>query len=395
MTRRLTFLFALAGGAAVANLYWAQPLLDFIARDLHASATSAGWLVTATQVGYAAGILLVVPLGDVANRRRLIPAMMACAAVALVGCALAPSFALLLIAITVLGLTTVAGQLLTPLAGDLADDGQRGQVVGIVVSGILTGILVSRTLSGLIADAAGWRAVFAAAAAADVVFAIVLYRVIPPLAPKTRLPYPALIASVAVVIRRERALRWTMVLGATGFGVFTMFWTALTFLLSAPPFSYPVSVIGLFGLAGLAGALAAQRSGRLHDRGWSLPATGAAWALALVAFVVAAVAGRTVAGVLIAIVLLDIAIQSANILNQSRLFAISGEARSRLNTAYITGNFIGGAIGSAAASVLWSADGWTAVSTTGAALSCFALAVWAAGRRGPLAVASDWARANR
>lgn len=137
-----------------------------------------------------------------------------------------------------------------------------------MVSGILTGILVSRTLSGLI-------------------------------------------ASVAAVIRRERALRWTMTLGAIGFGVFTMFRTALTFLLSAPPFAYPVSVIGLFGLAGLAGALAAQRSGRLHDRGWSLPATGAAWALALVAFVVAAVAGRTVAGVLVAIVLLDIAIQSA------------------------------------------------------------------------------------
>ena len=227
---------------------------------------------------------------------------------------------------------------------------------------------------------------FAVAAAADVVFAIVLYRAIPPLAPKAQLPYPALIGSVGAVIRRERALRWTMVLGATGFGVFTMFWTALTFLLSAPPFSYPVSVIGLFGLAGLAGALAAQRSGRLHDRGWSLPATGAAWALALVAFVVAAVAGRTVAGVLVAIVLLDIAIQSANILNQSRLFTISGEARSRLNTAYITGNFIGGAIGSAAASVLWSAGGWTAVSITAAALSCFALAVWAAGRRGPLVV---------
>jgi predicted MFS family arabinose efflux permease len=213
--------------------------------------------------------------------------------------------------------------------------------------------------------------------------------VIPPLAPKARLPYPALIASVAAVIRRERALRWTMVLGATGFGVFTMFWTALTFLLSAPPFAYPVSVIGLFGLAGLAGALAAQRSGRLHDRGWSLPATGAAWALALVAFVVAAVSGRTVAGVLVAIVLLDIAIQSANILNQSRLFTLSGEARSRLNTAYIAGNFIGGAIGSAAASVLWSAGGWTAVSITAVALSCFALAVWAAGRRGPLVVASD------
>jgi predicted MFS family arabinose efflux permease len=386
VTRKLTFLFAAAAGAAVANLYWAQPLLDFIARDLHASTASAGWLVTATQVGYAAGILLVVPLGDVLSRRRLIPAMMACAAVALVGCAVAPSFGVLLVAITVLGVTTVAGQLLTPLAGDLADDAQRGRVVGIVVSGLLTGILLSRTLSGLIADAAGWRTVFAVAAAVDVAFAIVLFRVIPPLAPKARLSYPALIASVGAVIRRERALRWTMALGATGFGVFTMFWTALTFLLSAPPFSYPVSVIGLFGLAGLAGALAAQRSGRLHDRGWSVPATGASWALALVAFIVAAVAGRTVAGLLVAIVALDIAIQSANILNQSRLFAISGEARSRLNTAYIAGNFIGGAIGSAAATALWSAGGWTAVTITAAGLSCLALAIWAAGRRGPLVV---------
>jgi predicted MFS family arabinose efflux permease len=169
--------------------------------------------------------------------------------------------------------------------------------------------------------------------------------------------------------------------------VFTMFWTALTFLLSAPPFSYPVSVIGLFGLAGLAGAIAAQRAGRLHDRGWSLPATGAGWALALAAFIVATFAGRSVAGVLVAVVLLDIAVQGVNILNQTRLFAISRQARSRLNTAFVTGNFIGGAIGSAAAALLWSAGGWTAVTTAGVALSCFGLAVWAAGRRGPLVTA--------
>ena len=144
-----------------------------------------------------------------------------------------------------------------------------------------------------------------------------------------------------------------------------MFWTALTFLLSAPPFSYPVSVIGLFGLAGLAGAITAQRAGRLHDRGWSLPATGAGWALALAAFIVAAFAGHSVAGVLIAIVLLDIAIQGVNILNQTRLFALSDQARSRLNTAFVTGNFIGGAIGSGAAALLWSAGGWTAITSTG------------------------------
>lgn len=384
MTRRLTWLFAVASGAAVGNLYWAQPLLDFIAQDLHASAGTAGWLVTATQVGYAAGILFIVPLGDVRNRRRLVPVMMLCAAVALTLCALAPSMGLLLLAITVLGITTVAGQLLAPLAGDLADEADRGRVVGIVVSGILTGILVSRTISGLVADAAGWRTIFAAAAAADVLFAILLYRAIPDQAPKTSMPYPTLIASVGEVVRRERTVRWTLVLGSTGFCVFTLFWTSLTFLLSGPPFRYPVSVIGLFGLAGLAGAVAAQRAGRLHDRGWSLPVTGAAWALALVAFVVADLAAHSVVLLVVAIVLLDIAVQALNILNQTRLFAVSEEARSRLNTAFVTSNFIGGAIGSGAATVLWSAGGWSAVTVAGAALCTFALAVWTAGRRSAL-----------
>jgi predicted MFS family arabinose efflux permease len=386
MTRKLTFLFAVAGGAAVGNLYWAQPLLDFIAEDLHASTENAGWLVTATQIGYAIGILLIVPLGDVVNRRRLIPVMMLCSAVALMACALAPSLGVLLAASVLLGLTTVAGQILTPLAGDLAADADRGRVVGIVASGILTGILVSRTISGLVADAAGWRTIFAAAAVAAVGFAILLYRVIPPLAPKARLPYPALIASVGTVIARERTVRWTLVLGATGFAMFTLFWTSLTFRLSAEPFSYPVSVIGLFGLAGLAGAIAAQRAGRLHDRGWSLPATGVALTCVLVAFAIAGFAGGSVVLLLIAIVILDVAIQALNILHQSRMFAISRDERSRLNTAFVTSNFIGGAFGSAAASLLWSAGGWDAVTGAGAILSAIALAVWAVGRRSALVV---------
>jgi len=190
MTRGLTLLFAVAGGVAVGNLYLAQPLLDLIARDLGASTASAGWLVTATQIGYAAGILLIVPLGDVRNRQHLVPTMMLCASAALTLCAVAPSMGVLLIAIFIVGVTTVAGQILAPLAGDLADAATRGRVVGIVVSGILTGILVSRTLSGLIADAAGWRVVFATAAVAGVILAGLVFRAIPPLPPKTRMEYP-------------------------------------------------------------------------------------------------------------------------------------------------------------------------------------------------------------
>ncbi|WP_270889021.1 MFS transporter [Pedococcus sp. 5OH_020] len=384
MTRRRTFLFAAAGGAAVGNLYWSQPLLELIAKDLHASPATAGWLVTATQVGYAVGILFIVPLGDVLDRRRLIPVMMLCAAAALAACAVSPSFTVLLTAITALGLTTVAGQILTPLAGDLADPDDRGRVVGTVMSGILTGILASRTISGLVAGVAGWRAIFVAAAVVTVVCALLVYLSVPPLARKAHLPYPALIASVGSVVMGARTVRWTLVLSATGFAVFTMFWTSLTFLLSAPPFSYPVSVIGLFGLAGLAGAVTARRAGLLHDRGWSLPGTGAAWVLVLLSFVLAAFAQRSVVLVLVVVVALDVGLQAMGILNQLRVFAVSHEARSRLNTAYVTVNFVGGAMGSAASALLWSVGGWTAVTTAGIVLSLAALLVWAIGRRGPL-----------
>ncbi|WBB69201.1 MFS transporter [Micromonospora sp. WMMD812] len=386
MSCRLTLLFALAAGAAIGNLYWAQPLLGFIAGDLRAATATAGWLVTATQVGYAVGVLLLVPLGDVLDRRRFVPVMLLASAAALLLCALAPSIGVLLLALGVLGVTTISGQLLTPLAGDLAGDTHRGRVVGVVGSGTLTGILASRTISGFVASAAGWRGIFALAAVVAVLLAVLLYRAIPPLAPRTRMPYPQVIASVGAVVMRERAARWTLVLGATGFAVFSLFWTALTFLLSCPPFRYPVAVIGVFGLAGLAGVLSGLHGGRLHDRGWSLPATGAAWVVALGAFVVAAFAGRSVALIIIAIIMIDVALQTQALLNRARLFALSHEARSRLNTALATGNFIGAAIGSAAATTLWSAGGWTAVTITGTALCCFALAVWALGRRGPLVI---------
>ena len=384
--RGLTFLFAVAGGAAVGNLYWAQPLLDLIARDLGESTTRAGWLVTTTQLGYALGILLVVPLGDVTNRRRLVPLALLAAAVALALCAVAPTFGFLVAALGLVGLLTVGGQLLTPLAGDLATDADRGAVVGTVVSGILTGILLSRTVSGFVADAFGWRSIYVGAAVLDVLLAVLLWRAIPDLEPKARVRYPALIKSVFTAIRRERVVRWTLVLAGLGFALFTMFWTSLTFLLSGDPFHYSVSLIGLFGLVGLVGAVAAQRAGRLHDAGWSVRASGIGWAVVVVAFGVAAVGGRSVVLVVVAILLLDVAIQGISILNQTRMFAVSGEARSRLNTAFVTNNFVWGAGGSVLATVLWGAGGWTAVTLCGAGLAVVALVVWAFGRRGPLVV---------
>jgi predicted MFS family arabinose efflux permease len=386
MTTGRTLLFAVGGGAAVGNLYWAQPLLDEIAADLHASSSLAGLLVTVTQVGYALGILLVVPLGDVLDRRRLVPGVLVASAVALLLASVAPSFGVLLGALGLVGLTTVAGQLLTPLAGDLADPAARGRVVGTVASGMLTGILVSRTVSGLVAQVAGWRAIYVVSAVAALVLAVLLRRAIPHLERRDRVPYPRLIGSVFRAVAHHRSVQVTLLLGASAFAVFTMFWTALTFLLSAAPFGYSPAAIGLVGLAGLAGAVAAQRVGRLHDRGLSVPVTGAALALGLVSLVVAGLGGRSIVVVLVAVVLLDVGVQAANVLNQTRLFAIDPAARSRLNTAFVTGNFIGGAVGSALASVLWGLGGWTAVTIGGAVLFGFALTVWAVHRRGALAL---------
>jgi predicted MFS family arabinose efflux permease len=385
ITRGLTLLLAVMGGIAVGNLYWAQPLLHLIADDLHVTTSTAGSLVTATQIGYAVGILLIVPLGDALNRRRLIPLMLLISAVALVAVAVAPTFGLLLGAITLMGLTTVAGQVAIPLAGDLADDRSRGRVVSTVTAGFLAGTLISRTISGLVAQGAGWRTIYVAAAVVSIVLAYLSYRSIPSLPPRARVAYPALLASVGAVLRQHRVVRWTLALSALQFSLFMLFWTSLTSLLSGAPYDYPVIVIGLFSLLGLPGVLAAQRTGRVHDRGWSLHATGMGWALMLVSFALLAFAAHSLVVLGVGIVLLHLAIFPLNVLISTRLFSLVPEGRSRVNTALIVVNFVAGAIGSAFAGVLWSAGGWTAIAVTAVVLSAVGLAVWAIGRRGPLA----------
>ncbi|WP_435616170.1 MFS transporter [Streptomyces coelicoflavus] len=323
----------------------------------------------------------MAPLGDVLNRRRLIPLILSLSAVTLLSAALAPSFAVLLTALGGVGLTTVGAQLLTPLASELAEPERRGRVVGAVASGSLIGILLSRTISGFVADLLGWRAIYVIAAAIRLLLAGVLCTVIPPLAPREPVAYPRLLASVFTTVAHHRAAAPTLAICAASFAVFSMFWTSLTHLLTAPPFSFSVSQVGLLGLAGLAGALAARRTGALHDRGWSVPATGLALTL-LVLSLAAAWAGRnSIVALVVVVIALDIAAQSILVLGQTRLFALPGAARSRLNTAFVVSNFLGGALGSAIAGPLWSAGGWAAIMTASLAITLAGLTVWSLTRR--------------
>ncbi|MFD0482608.1 MFS transporter [Kineococcus sp. GCM10028916] len=381
MTPARTLLFAIASGTAVANLYWSQPLLEEIGRSLGVSNAKAGTLLTVTQVGYALGILLVVPLGDVLDRRGLVPIVLTVSAVALGLVAAVPGFPLVLGALGLVGCTTVSAQILGPLAGDLAEPDQRGRVVGTVVSGGLIGILLSRTIAGVVADLAGWRSIYAVAAVAALLLAVALRRAIPELPTRPGVPYPRLIASVFTQVRRRPSAQVTIVLSVVNFGVFTMFWTALTYLLSAEPYSYSLSTIGLVGVAGLLGALAARGVGRLHDRGWSVPANGFTLTLALLSMAAAGRFGHHVIALLVTIVVFDVAVQGTNVLSQTRLFAAAPEARSRLNTALVTANFVGAACGSAVAGVLWRAGGWNAVTLAGVIAYGVALLVWVVARR--------------
>jgi predicted MFS family arabinose efflux permease len=376
LDRRVVLLLAVACGASVANLYYAQPLLDVIARDLGVSSGAAGLLVTASQVGYAAGLVFLVPLGDLLDRRRMVSRMLVVTAVGLGVAAAAPSFAVLAAAIAVVGVTSVVAQVLVPLAGTLAAEHERGKVVGDVMSGLLLGILLARTAAGLIAEVGGWRTVYVVGAVLMVVLAVVLARALPPTPPVTDLRYRDLLRSVGALVRDEPVLRRRMVYGAAGMASFSVLWTAIAFLLSDDPYNYSEGTIGLFGLAGLMGAGAAQGAGRLNDRGHGHAATGVFLLIIAAAWGLIAMGASSLAALIVGIVLLDLGIQGQHILNQSTIYTLDAEARSRLTTAYMTSNFTWAALGSAGASWAWSAGGWGAVSALGVGLSLIALAAW-------------------
>jgi predicted MFS family arabinose efflux permease len=290
--------------------------------------------------------------------------------------AAAPSFALFAIAVAALGVTAVLAQIIVAMSSSLAGDHERGGVVGTVMSGLLIGILVARTISGVVAQLLGWRLIFVLAAVAMVALAGVLRWALPEVPVTERLRYPALLGTVLHLIRDEPLLRQRMLLGATAFGCFSVLWTSVAFLLSGPPYHYGSAVIGLFGLAGLAGALAAPVAGRLSDRGRGRAAMSGSILLLLLSWGLLAFGKTSVIPLIAGIVVLDLGAQAMHISNQSAVYSLHGQARSRLTTAYMVAYFSGGVALSAATSVLYSSGGWGAVCALGAGTAAVGLITW-------------------
>ncbi|MFD3580285.1 MFS transporter [Streptomyces sp. NPDC058644] len=384
LSRGVVMLFAVACGAAVANVYFSQPLLVTMGHDLAMSPALVGSVVTLTHVGYGLGLFLLVPLGDVVDRRRLIVAQLLLLVAALAVVALAHSAAILLAGMAAVGLLAVVTQTLVAFAASLAPADGRGRVVGLVTSGVVIGILLARTASGLVADLAGWRAVYVASASLTALLALVLYRVLPRPndrghhgdAPPTTLRYGQLLRSTVTLFARERLLRLRALFGLLIFAAFSTLWSSVALPLSEAPYFLSHSAIGALGLIGVVGALAATVAGRLNDRGLSRRTTGIALALLAASWLPLAFTRSSLWALAVGVILLDLAVQAVHVTNQTLIYALHPEAGSRLIGGYMVFYSIGSATGAIAATSLYAVAGWGAVCALGAAFSCLGLVLW-------------------
>ena len=342
----LILLMSVATGLAVASNYYAQPLLDTIARAFDLSASSAGFIVTAAQLGYAAGLLFLVPLGDMFERRMLIVSMTLLAAGGMLITASSQSLTMMIIGTALTGLFSVVAQILVPLAATLASPEKRGKVVGTIMSGLLLGILLARTVAGLLASLGGWRTVYWVASVLMLIMALALWRGLPKVKQENHLNYPQLLASVFSLFTRDKLLRTRAILGCLTFANFSILWTSMAFLLAAPPFNYSEGVIGLFGLAGAAGALGARPAGGLADKGKSHMTTSAGLVLLLLSWAAIWYGHVSVLALIVGILVLDLTVQGVHITNQTVIYRVKPDARNRLTAGYMTSYFIGGAAGS-------------------------------------------------
>ncbi|MBA6065644.1 MFS transporter [Pseudomonas mosselii] len=388
--RALILLMATATGLAVASNYYAQPLLHSIAQQFGLSTASAGTIVIAAQLSYGAGLLLLAPLGDLFEQRRLIVTMVLIATAGLVISACAPSLPWLLLGTALTGLFSVVAQVLVPMAAALSAPEQRGRAVGTLMSGLLLGILLARTAAGFMAELGGWRSIYVLAAVLMAISALALYRSLPRHHSHAGLKYPALIGSVFRLFVEEPVLRLRSLLGLLAFSLFALFWTPLAFLLSNAPYHYSDAVIGLFGLAGAIGALAANWAGRLADRGKGPLGTTVGLVALLLSWVPLGFAQQSLVALLVGVLLLDLAVQLVHVSNQNAVIVLRPEARTRLNAGYITCYFIGGALGSLLGTQLFEVHGWDGIVVAGLVIGALALVVWglAERKRGKLVVAA-------
>ncbi len=367
---------AVATGLAVACNYFNQPLLPTIALELRLTAAKAGSIVTTAQLGYAVGLLFIVPLGDLFERRRLIVIMTLLSAAGLLTTALAPTMTMVLVGTALTGVVSVVAQILVPFSATLAAPEERGRVVGTVMSGLLLGILLARTVAGALTSLGSWRTVYWVGAAAMILVAAVLHRALPRYHQPVSLSYPRLIGSIFALFRDEPVLRIRALLGAAAFGTFSVLWTSMAFLLAGPPYRFSPSTIGLFGLAGAAGVLAASSAGRLADRGKGDRATGAGLTILLLSWIPLAWSRTSLLAFLVGVLLLDLAVQGVHISNQAAIYRIRPEARNRLTAAYMTSYFIGGAAGSLFSASAYSHLGWMGVVAVGTGFSLCGWTAW-------------------
>ncbi len=377
----LTLAMAAAAGIAVANIYYNQPMLGVIERDFGASPLT-GMIPTATQLGYALGLFLLVPIGDLTDRRRLIAGQFVLLALALVAVAVAPTAGLIIIASLILGASATVAQQIVPFAAALAAPARRGKVIGLVMAGLLCGILLSRTIAGFVASHAGWREMFWLSAPFALGAATVMAWLLPRNQPHLPIGYGAALASLLSLWREQPQLRRATTVQAALFASFSVFWTVLALHLQEPRFGLGADAAGLFGLVGIVGVLAAPIAGRFADRRGPEPVIAIGAALSLASWALFGLWG-SIPALVLGVIVLDFGLQAALISNQHIVYALVPEARSRLNTVFMTGMFIGGAIGSAGAAFAWSHGGWAVVCGYGAALAALALI---------LEITARWAR---
>ncbi|WP_431794967.1 MFS transporter [Microbacterium enclense] len=361
-------LMSTAAGLVGANVHYSQPLLPVIALSLGVAPELVSALPAATQLGFALGLLIVLPLADMLDRRRLVVLTIVVAGVALVGQALAPSVGWLLAAGFLVGMASVAPQVLSPFAAAVAPPGREGQAAGIVLSGILMGVLLSKIVAGTVAATAGWHVLYLAASAVMFILAIVLWRALPPSSPSRALRWGELVASPIRLLRAHPALRLHSLLGALVSAMFMAFWATYALHLQQT-FGWGPFLAGLFGFAGIAGSLLAPLSGRAVDNGHVRGILLTAAAATLLSFLGLGLGGGIVAVILICVVVLDAAVGLTHAANQARIFRIDPDARGRLNSVYMFSYFAGGAAGTSLAAAAYGAFGWWGVCGVGLALS--------------------------